>query len=253
MIYKGASGEASASRQRKIKPLLDKHAAKNGLSTVSESTVGNIIKRHKLFYPKIGKVYHNPSSGWAKNKPKKTKRLRIKHPIRPKNFGHIVADTVERITDRVKDYFYSAIDAKAKFASPSITRSAQVKICRTFTAGLKAFTPAPLNRGSRTTEAKIWASSVWNSKKRAFLITSYPNCPKINAYIERYNRTVQEEFIDHNFDVINDKPVFHRRLADYLIFYNTERPHHSLEKKSPVEYMIEKGEMSQMSLTYTLA
>ena len=23
---------------------------------------------------------------------------------------------------------------------------------------------------------------------------SYPNCPKINAYVERYNRTVQEEF-----------------------------------------------------------
>jgi hypothetical protein len=25
---------------------------------------------------------------------------------------------------------------------------------------------------------------------------SYPHCPKINTYIERYNRTIQEEFID---------------------------------------------------------
>ncbi|MBI2405222.1 hypothetical protein HYV22_03540 [Candidatus Gottesmanbacteria bacterium] len=29
---------------------------------------------------------------------------------------HILSDTVERITDGVKDYFLSAIDAKMKFA-----------------------------------------------------------------------------------------------------------------------------------------
>jgi len=84
--------------KEKIKPLLDKYCAKQGLKTVSESTIGNVIKRHKLFCAKTGKVYHNPSSGWAKNKAgKKTKRLRIKHPMRPKDFGHIAADTVERI------------------------------------------------------------------------------------------------------------------------------------------------------------
>jgi hypothetical protein len=27
-------------------------------------------------------------------------------------------------------------------------------------------------------------------------VFSYPNCPKINTFIERYNRTVQEEFIN---------------------------------------------------------
>ena len=80
---------------------------------------------------------------------------------------------------------------------------------------------------------------------------SYPRCPKINTYIERYNRTIQEEFIDNNLEVIYDKPLFHRRLADYLIFYNTQRPHKSLGLKSPIEYLIENGRMSQMSLTYT--
>ncbi len=80
---------------------------------------------------------------------------------------------------------------------------------------------------------------------------SYPRCPKINTYIERYNRTIHEEFIDNNLDVIHDKPSFNQRLADYLIFYNTQRPHKSLGLKSPVEYLIANGGMSQMSLTYT--
>lgn len=80
---------------------------------------------------------------------------------------------------------------------------------------------------------------------------SYPRCPKINTYVERYNRTIQEEFIDPNLGIIYDKPLFHQRLADYLIFYNTQRPHKSLGLKSPIEYLIENGGMSQKSLTYT--
>ena len=239
--------------KEKIKPLLDKHAAKHGLKTVSESTIGNIIKRHKLSYPKIGKVYHNPSSGWAKNNAeKKTKRLRTRHPIRPKDLGHIVADTVERITDGIKDYFYSAIDAKAKFALTLNYKRRSSENMLDFYQRFKSVYPLAVKSWQSDNGGENLGEFGPELKKEGIPhYFSYPNCPKINAYIERYNRTVQEEFIDHNLDVINDKPVFHQRLADYLIFYNTERPHKSLEKKSPVEYLIEKGEMSQMCLTYT--
>ena len=80
---------------------------------------------------------------------------------------------------------------------------------------------------------------------------SYPRCPKINAYIERYNRTVQEEFIDNHLDSIHDKELFSQELADYLIFFNTKRVHKSLGKKTPIDYLIEQGVLSQMCLTYT--
>ena len=102
--------------KEKIKPLLDSYCKEKGLQSVSESTIGNIIKRHKLFFPKTGKVYHNPLSPWAQNRVKKKKRLRVKHSPKPEESGYIVADTVTRITDGVKDYFYSAIDGKMKFA-----------------------------------------------------------------------------------------------------------------------------------------
>ncbi len=74
----------------------------------------------------------------------------------------------------------------------------------------------------------------------------YPRCPKINAFIERYNRTVQEEFIDNHLDTINDKALFNGQLADYLIFYNTKRVHKSLGNKTPIDYLIEQGVLSQM-------
>lgn len=63
--------------------------------------------------------------------------------------------------------------------------------------------------------------------------------------------TIQEEFIDNNLDIIYDKPLFHQRPADFMIFYNTQRPHKALGLKSPMDYLIENKGMSQMSLTYT--
>ncbi|MFC1521601.1 integrase core domain-containing protein [Elusimicrobiota bacterium] len=80
---------------------------------------------------------------------------------------------------------------------------------------------------------------------------SYPRCPKVNTYVERYNRTIQEEFIDSHLDVIHDKELFCKALADYVIFYNTQRPHHSLGMKTPLEFLVSEIKMSQMCVTYT--
>lgn len=238
--------------KEKLKPLLDKYCKERLLKTVSESTIGNIIKRHKFFYQKTGRIYHNPNSKWAQNRVKKAKRLRIKHPLKPEDFGHIVADTVERVTDGVKDYFYSAIDAKLKFALTLNYKRLTSRNMKDFYQRFRSVYPFTV---------KSWQSDNGSENLGEFDAElkrtkiphyfSYPHCPKINTYIERYNRTIQEEFIDNNLDVIYDKPLFNRRLAEYLIFYNNQRPHKSLGLKSPIEYLIENGEMSQKSMTYT--
>lgn len=102
--------------KEKLKVMLDKYCWEKEISSVSSSTIGNIIKRNHFFFQKEGRIYHNPSSGWARNKTKKRKRLRAKHSPKSDYPGYIVSDAVERITDGIKDYFISAIDAKGKFA-----------------------------------------------------------------------------------------------------------------------------------------
>ncbi|MFZ6016420.1 MAG: integrase core domain-containing protein [Nitrospirota bacterium] len=238
--------------KEKIKPLLDKYCAENGLKSVSESTVGNIIKRHKFFYQKSGRIYHDPNSKWAQNSVKKARRLKIKHPLKPEDFGHIVADTVERVTDGVKDYFYNAIDAKLRFALTLNYKRLTSRNMKDFYHRFKSVYPYVI-KSWQTDNGSENLGEFDDELKRDRIphYFSYPRCPKINTYIERYNRTLQEEFIDNNLDVIYDKPLFHKRLADYLIFYNTQRPHKSLGLKSPIDYLIENGGMSQKSLTYT--
>ncbi|MGB4223165.1 MAG: hypothetical protein WBJ54_05055 [Syntrophorhabdus sp.] len=49
-------------------------------------------------------------------------------------------------------------------------------------------------------------------------VSFIPGVRKINAYIERYHRTVQEEFIDHHIHLLPDEELFNKELAKYLIF-----------------------------------
>ena len=238
--------------KEKIKPLLDKYCQKKKIRSISESTVGNVIKRHKFFFQKTGRIYHNPNSKWAQNRRKKTKRLRVKHPPKPRDFGHILSDTIERVTGGIRDYFYSAIDARLKFAITLHYKRLNSRNMKDFYNRFKSTYPCIIRSWQSDNGSENLGEFEEALKKDSiphFFI--YPHCPKINTYIERYNRTVQEEFINNYLYIIDDTEMFNQKLSDYLIFYNTQRPHKTLGLKSPIDYLIENGGMSHKSLTYT--
>ncbi len=93
-------------------------------------------------------------------------------------------------------------------------------------------------------------SSFWVKRKIPHWFI-YPRCPRINGVIERYQRTLQEEFLEPNLDLIYHPKLFNDKLVDYLLFYNTKRVHESLGFKSPLDYLIKKGGMSKKSVTCT--
>ena len=67
-------------------------------------------------------------------------------------------------------------------------------------------------------------------------VLSMPHSPNMNAHVECFNRTLQEQCVEDDEDVLFDDVVdFNRRLADGLLFYHTERSHHSLRLPSPVQ------------------
>lgn len=238
--------------KEKIKPLLDKFCRQKSLKTTSESTVGNIIRKNHFFFQKAGRIYHNPASKWADKRLMKPRRIRIKHAPKPEDFGHIMADTVVRIIDGIKHYFYSAIDIKLKFVLTLHYKRLNSRNMKDFYDRFKTVYPGIIKDWQTDNGLENLGELDDELNRQNILhIFSYPHCPKINAYIERYNRTVQEEFIDNNLDIIHDEKMFNRELADYLIFYNTERPHKSLGLKSPIDYLISNGAMSHKSLTYT--
>lgn len=240
--------------KEKTKIFLDKYCEELKLRKYSASTIGKIIKKNNYFYQKSGRIYHNPDSKWAQRGYKLKKRLRIKRSPKVDYYGHILCDTVERITDGIKDYFYNAIDVKSKFALSLNYKRLTSRNMKDFFEKFKSVCPV---------EIKCWQTDNGSenlgefdeqlNKEKIPHLFSYPRCPKINSFVERYNRTMQEEFIDNNEDIIHDKKLFNKALADYLIYYNTKRPHLSLKLLSPVQYLIsnnKNSQMSHMSLTY---
>ena len=59
----------------------------------------------------------------------------------------------------------------------------------------------------------------------------------LDQIIERFNRTISEEFIVYHRALLRDSVSdFNHTLNDWLHWYNEERPHESLGFLSPLEY-----------------
>ena len=62
-----------------------------------------------------------------------------------------------------------------------------------------------------------------------------PHTPKDNPNNERFNRTLQEKFVDlGNFTP--DLSEFNHDLTEWLIEYNFKRPHQSLDYMLPINF-----------------
>lgn len=66
---------------------------------------------------------------------------------------------------------------------------------------------------------------------------SRPHTPKDNAILERFNRTIQEEFVA----MTETDPLFvedfNEALTEWLIEYNFHRPHQALDYQTPLRYL----------------
>jgi len=58
---------------------------------------------------------------------------------------------------------------------------------------------------------------------------NYPKHPKTTGYVERFNWTIQDEFLFESEDYLLYPEEFKTKLTEWLVWYNRERPHQSLE------------------------
>lgn len=238
--------------KEKIKPLLDAYCQKEGLPTIKESTIGKVIKRKNFFFKKSGKIYHDPSSKWARNKVKKKKRDRIKKPPRPGSFGYIEMDTVIKFVDGIRVYFLTAIDVKLKFAFSLPYARLTSRVTVDFFQKLQSVYPIKITTVQTDNGLEFLGDfDKYLEKQGIPHVFIYPRCCKINGTIERFNRSLQEECIDPNLHLFHSPKVFSSKLLDYLLFYNTQRVHKSLGLKTPLGYLQEQKGMSNKSVTYT--
>jgi len=117
------------------------------------------------------------------------------------------------------------MDIKSRFTVTLHYKRRSSKNMKDFYARFQSVYPGEILRWQSDNGSENLGTLTPSSNGMVYPPLLLSRCPKINAYIERYNRTVQEEFIDNNLDTIHDQELFHKKLADWLIFYNTQRVH----------------------------
>lgn len=234
--------------KEKIKPLLDHYCQAERLKLIAISTIGKIIHRKQLF--------HQPRPKGAKNSRKPASpRARVRYAPKPTDWGYLQLDTLERVVDGLKLYFYSGIDVKGKFAfSLPYARRTSANTVDFFDKLRQVYPLAAIvgvqndNGGEFLAEFEAYLHACEIPQHFA-----YPRCPKINGCVERYQRTLAEEFIEVHEEVARDPAAFQRELANYLLFYNCQRVHSALNQQSPMQHLVAKGVMSKKSVTYTIS
>lgn len=239
--------------KEKIKPLLDEYCLKDNIKSISESTIGKVIKRHNL-YSKSRRIYHNPIHHHSKAK--LAYKTRVKKSPHPTGHGYIEIDTIVKFIHGIKLYILNAVDVNLKFQfSYGYTR---LNSQNSLDFMKKLELVYPILNGIHTIQTDNGLEFMGDfddylKRKNIKHLFIYPRCPKINGFVERANRTLQEEFINgHEEYALDGITEFNSRLIDYLIWYNTKRVHKSLGNVSPINYLLKTlPPKSQMYVTYT--
>lgn len=234
----------------KIKVFLDPFCAAQGLKPVSASTIGRVIKDKKIFHHRI-KVSH---FGQVKIIKKKEKLRKPKEFVSVHPGDLIEIDTVVRFIDRMKRYVITAVDVSSRYTFAWSYQRLDSANAKDFFQRLERVCPFQVKH-VQTDNGSEFCKYFTNylREQKTIHFWNYKGQPYKNGHIEKYNRTIQEEFIDGNERLLDDPALFNPKLMNYLLWYNTKRPHWSLKLKSPVDHMLLTNTLSRMRWANTLS
>jgi transposase InsO family protein len=219
--------------KEKLQVLLLPFAAARQLACPSARTIGRLIADAPDKMRSCPRAFGGP----GKAKPVRSPRLRKPKHFHAERPGHCVAlDSIELRAQNDRRYIITFTDLHSHFAWAWATRSHASAAAAQFFRLIQAVFPFAI-------EAVLTDNG--SEFQRHFAIAladhlfthwhTFPKTPKMNAHCERFNRTVQEEFIDYHHDLLflDDFTDFNLELLRWLSWYNLERPHFSLTQPVP--------------------
>ncbi len=195
---------------------------------ISAHAVYRVIRKHQLYY--------HPTQANARRKRHGRPKARIGTLVLQPTTGFVVSlDTVCCYWNGSKRYVLTACDAHSKLAFARMYTSHSSTAAADFLLRLRHLIPAMTNvhtdNGSEFAKYFDQACTYLGLPR----YYSRTKTPKDNARLERFNRTLREEFIDFGYatTVVAD---FNADLLQWLEHYNFERPHQTLGYLTPMAY-----------------
>lgn len=219
----------------KLKPFVDAFCQNQGLPTYSVSWIGKVLARYQLFFEvrqPVRKRRRQARSGYTIKRTPNPDRVAL---------GYLQLDGVKVYWAGERILFLTALELKTRSAWVRIVPSLSSYHAKTFLEQILSEIKYPLHAIHTDNGSEFKA--VFDQAVAALGLThlwSPPRTPKVHSHIERFNGVIQEEFIDYHLDTAVTNPkLFQNQLSQWLNWYNTQRPHHSLNLKTPQQYLIQ--------------
>jgi len=200
-----------------------------------------IIQKYHL-YPKPAKNTKTQKKRLRAEKKKKITELKVKLP----RLGYLLHfDTIELYANGFKRYIITMIDhfTKLAFARMYATKSS--------TSASDFLSRVDYLLDGRIANAHQDNGSEFNKHFKELCqklnITQYhsrPHTPKDNPVCERFNQTLEYEWLrDGNMTTNID--LFNQRLKEFIIEYNFRRPHQALGYLTPIQFAVQYRQLSE--------
>ena len=234
--------------KNKVKIFLDQYCKKNNIKTISISTIGRIIKEKKIYHQRQ-KVYHDGTT-----KPvRRSKKLRKPKDFIANEVGDLIeVDTIVRFDRGIKRYIITAVDVNTRYTFAHAYQHHNSDNTRDFFKKLEQVFPYQIKRVQTDNGSEFHKHFMdYLKKQKVIHYWNYKGQPTKNGHVEKYNRTIQEEFVDQHSVLLENTNKFNHKLMDWLVWYNTKRPHWSLNLQSPVDNLLKNNYLSRMMWTDT--
>ena len=222
--------------KEKLHPFLAAWCRQQDLRCPSVRTIGRLIADAP------DKMRHAPRqvSRFAQGRVLRQSRIRKPQGYRPEGPGDCMArDTIERRKDGLARYLITCIDLASRFSFALAFRTRSSAHAALTLRCAQIVFPAPLQRvlsDNGGEFAKHFHDAIVSQGLVHWHTT--PRTPKMNAHCERFNRTIQDEFVDFHEDLLfGDLDAFNDRLFEWLHWYNAERPHHGIALRTPLDIL----------------
>ena len=244
-------------KERKYDPHLSKDKLaklmkEDRVAELSPSTVGRMLgdlKKQGVLPKKVRLSYYAKSGTFREQVKIKRKKLRSKGHAG----GLVKADSIVRFHNGIKRYIVTALDREKKFAFAYAYKNHSSDAATDFMKKFKNIAPISLTH-VQTDNGSEFAKhfEVYLEKNKIVHFHTYPRCPKQNSEIERFNRTLSDAFIQQNRQLLAyDIDAFNDALMNWLLWYNTRRPHWSLGLISPLRYICNQLSVEESQMCWT--
>ena len=199
--------------------------------TISTWKIERVIRRFGL-YP--NKAKQDKLQKKLKNQVKKNRIQKLQ--IKDEHWFLFHLDTIVIYWGGVKRYILTAIDHHGKIAYARSYKNKSSRSAKDFLYRLHYLIDADIANAQTDNGSEFYGEFEEALRELEILHWfSRPRTPKDNAVCERFNQTLQYEWLnDGNFTTDCDK--LNITMTEWLVEYNFHRPHEILDYKSPFEY-----------------